>query len=1319
MKIDLKIRAMAVVAGITLCSLHSHAGLFKIDFGHLQNEAEIIEYEVDFFDGEVFGAPVQRPTGETPEPLTDWDVIPTWTFADPNAEITEGSASIEGTANDAGTEVTWNLRDFGGTDSDVTMTMLDNVALSESVSPDSPPVMLGQIANNPTHEGFAYLDFDGNPVPLFPHIAEIVYDGILVPFVVKDDYNYRNPDTGGTEVLMRFANVDPGFYNVTVFEGRTTDANRTGRVWVGDVDGSGAPAEQNTGNYSGINSNGQILAWGQPRTVTVEINEGDYLWFAEQEDNSGGISGMIIRSVDLAPPPADVTASPGLFKLDFGSVENEREQLDADGFATGEFLDPLSDWNVIPTWSFADPNSEVTAGSASTEGTASADGAEVTWNITDYSNEKNQNVTMTILDNVALSESLGLAPPLGQIHNNPTKELYEAVYDGVIVPAVVKDDYNYRNPDTAGTELFMRFAGLNPGQYNVTVFEGRTTDANRTGKIWVDDDASGANGPAEENTGNFGGLIDGVIAVDGQPRTVTLDVGAGQFLFFAEMEDNSGGISGLIIRGTGGSAATPGPEPEPMPASKVASSSGAITEPSVVDFGALDGDASYEFYFTAIKDGASTAVAGNDSFAIKLDQWNEQGVFGTTAFGVADNLFTAAAGQSVDSVFGAPVHVVVVNDTGAGESRLYIDGGLAGAWGGNFVLPGDTKVMGARLEAATDHMGAGSVMHSWATYSGILTGDEIAGIFGSLPEIVVPTDLTEAGEGAVDPGTPVAGGLELSAELPATIADGRVVNDTIVFNTGEDNLDNWEPFSSVVGNSVFVVEANTFAEDDLFVNQNYAVAFQPVAGGALVTSAGFYGDDGTPYTGPINGSRQNGNPGRVAADRRPGATTYVVGGEASPHLFDPFQSDGRWNLGFDRLGDGRYAAVQSFSLDPSTLASTSLSPTLDAINGRVTSGEAGGSQIGRFGGDITVLDNGNIVVVADDRSQVLEPSNSSTAVILAPDGSVVKDSWVIDPRDIWSNVTSYLGGFAVRVHEIIYFHDNEGNLSGQVDIVNDLPSELIEPGVASFDTGRGDSTRINGHINSPYVYLAGAMGILDAEGLPVEDENFQSVQVVRIAAFDSTKSGAASFVGSAVVNELANDLSGDEDKSFLPGLGRVNLASDALDRIAVAYEGTLRDEFGDSIGLAQTFVRVLSFDGQSGEFGKLTPSFFAYVNQNDIDIRTFRPTVAMTTEAILVAGKGEINSGNDPDQGPDTPQQATFYTVFAHPAPQADPTPGLGGTGSNLAISVAGDQVSMTWDGTAVLKSSSDVSGPYSPVAGATSPYQTAADQSAAFYIIE
>ena len=229
-------------------------------------------------------------------------------------------------------------------------------------------------------------------------------------------------------------------------------------------------------------------------------------------------------------------------------------------------------------------------------------------------------------------------------------------------------------------------------------------------------------------------------------------------------------------------------EPPPVPAAKVASSSAALTEPTVVDFGALDGDASYEFYFTANKDGASTAVAGNDSFAIKLDQWNEQGVFGTTAFGVADNVFTAVEGQNVDSVFGAPVHVVVVNDTGASESRLFIDGNHAGTWDGNFVLSGSTKVMGARLEAETDHMGAGSVMHSWATYSGMLTGDEIASLFGGLTPPVAPTaptisitrnddgSVTVAFTGVLQAAATVDGPYaDVAAESPLTLAPDEVM----------------------------------------------------------------------------------------------------------------------------------------------------------------------------------------------------------------------------------------------------------------------------------------------------------------------------------------------------------------------------------------------------------------------------------------------------------------------------------------------------------------------------------------------------------------
>ena len=173
-------------------------------------------------------------------------------------------------------------------------------------------------------------------------------------------------------------------------------------------------------------------------------------------------------------------------------------------------------------------------------------------------------------------------------------------------------------------------------------------------------------------------------------------------------------------------------EPE-VPAALVAE--GSASEPTVVDFGALEGDASYVFYFTAIKDGASTAIAGDNAFAIKLDQWNQQGLFGTTQFGVADNLFSAVDSQSVGSVFDVPVHVVIVSDSAAGESSLYINGVLSGTWAGSVPLSGQVKVMGARLEQATDHMGAGSNMHAWATYSGKLSASEVQSLYASRPEV--------------------------------------------------------------------------------------------------------------------------------------------------------------------------------------------------------------------------------------------------------------------------------------------------------------------------------------------------------------------------------------------------------------------------------------------------------------------------------------------------------------------------------------------------------------------------------------------------------
>ena len=73
--------AVVIAAVNSQLAVRSYASLFKIDFGQLENEREIVDA-----DG--------NPTGTFPEPLTNWTVIPTWTFADPNANVVVGSASV-------------------------------------------------------------------------------------------------------------------------------------------------------------------------------------------------------------------------------------------------------------------------------------------------------------------------------------------------------------------------------------------------------------------------------------------------------------------------------------------------------------------------------------------------------------------------------------------------------------------------------------------------------------------------------------------------------------------------------------------------------------------------------------------------------------------------------------------------------------------------------------------------------------------------------------------------------------------------------------------------------------------------------------------------------------------------------------------------------------------------------------------------------------------------------------------------------------------------------------------------------------------------
>ncbi|MBM3835367.1 MAG: hypothetical protein FJ403_19245 [Verrucomicrobia bacterium] len=507
-----------------------------------------------------------------------------------------------------------------------------------------------------------------------------------------------------------------------------------------------------------------------------------------------------------------------------------------------------------------------------------------------------------------------------------------------------------------------------------------------------------------------------------------------------------------------------------------------------------------------------------------------------------------------------------------------------------------------------------------------------------------------------------------------------IVKDQIVFNTGADNLDNWEPNTSVLGNGVFLIEANTFAENST-AEQRYGVAFQPVGGGAPKIGDAFFADDGTPFKGQINFSRQNGNPGRVAGDKRPGAVNFIAGGEASPHVIAAFGADNRWKTGVVRADEARYATVQTFSLDPATLTQKPLSKAFDAVNGRRTSGEpATTPEVGRFGGELAGLDNGNFVVVVDDRSNFAAPARATTAVIVAPDGRIVKDTFLIAEGDIWSNLAAHKGGFVVRRGGVLYFHDNDGNLKGQTPQADGLPQGVI------FDAGRGDGTRIASHINSSYVFLAGnTTESRDVDGAPTKFE------VARLAVWDTS---TRKLVTVANVSELAAAHGGTDASDFNADLDRMNLAVDALNRVTVAYEAKPAD-----YEQPQIVARVLAFDAATGKFRHLTPSFFVFANNSPAGIRTIRPSVSMTTKQILIAGKGEINMKNDPAAGIDSPRQTTIYTVISHPAPAEDPTTPAGGGGSApppLAISRSGNNITITWTGAGfALQSSAKVTGPW------------------------
>ncbi|MBW7939305.1 MAG: hypothetical protein H3C63_11045 [Candidatus Omnitrophica bacterium] len=319
---------------------------------------------------------------------------------------------------------------------------------------------------------------------------------------------------------------------------------------------------------------------------------------------------------------------------------------------------------------------------------------------------------------------------------------------------------------------------------------------------------------------------------------------------------------------------------------------------------------------------------------------------------------------------------------------------------------------------------------------------------------------------------------------PADVGVDVLIPERLMFDNDIDNLGNWEPYTSAFGDGTLALAANSESNPPQENTERVVVAFFN-NDNSVVEVPGFYSgvNPAVSWDGNNDTNRQNGNPPRIACDKRPGATKYLVGNECTPWDFPALFPN--WGSGFG------YAATVGCTqlLQKSGNTPVPISPVIDPTYGTATSG----SQIGhiRFGGEIRALSNGNFICVVEDRSGEFPGATGNVPVGSILDGNTgqkIGDSFstnLTDPSfgDIWSGVAAFNGGFAVKPDmgasgNKIFFWNNAGTAQGEWErIVRMDPNDPLPPANGNTSSisqgGRGDGFRIDSDIRSNYIYFAG------------------------------------------------------------------------------------------------------------------------------------------------------------------------------------------------------------------------------------------------------
>jgi hypothetical protein len=442
---------------------------------------------------------------------------------------------------------------------------------------------------------------------------------------------------------------------------------------------------------------------------------------------------------------------------------------------------------------------------------------------------------------------------------------------------------------------------------------------------------------------------------------------------------------------------------------------------------------------------------------------------------------------------------------------------------------------------------------------------------------------------------------------PAAAGVGVLVHDREMFANGVQNPNNWEAYTTAFGDGTLALATNTEEQGDNTPSERAVVGFFN-ADGSVVEAAGFFSDAGAPWTTINDIARTDGNPPRIAGDKRPGGTKYVLGNEATPwadpELFPSFIA-----AGFTYTQ--QVASVQLLNKVGNT--PTPIGKVLDPINGKLTTG-AQSDQM-RFGGEIRALSNGNFVVIVDNRDGAFGGDIRTVpfAIIdqntgLVTIGPLNANQVPLDPgvnTGTWSNLASFNGGFAVRCESnsaTIDFFDNNGNALGtwdrtlrRTDFAEPLPP-ANGMNTSIMDNGGGGG-RIDSHINSNFIYVAGK-GI-DSVGSPQA-----GVYLTKI---------------NAQTRQTVKEVLVSEGFTAIPD--RINVCSDKDDNVFVAWSDT------SNTGKRQIIGRA--FDSN---LAPVTDAFLVFEHsdvgpEEVVGFAVKHPSCSMSGGRVLVTGRIDNDAG--------------------------------------------------------------------------------------------